>query len=67
MKKSHKSKIGGFRPGSGRPPLAEGESSVTLSFKVTESEAAAIDKARGDESRSHLVRRLLMDWLNRKS
>lgn len=63
MKKSKKS-VGGKRPGSGRKPLSA-EGSEIFSGAVPRDQAHAVDAARGDKTRSAVLRESLALWLKR--
>lgn len=65
MKKSKKSTRGGSREGAGRKPLSAGGSEV-FSGAVPREVAAAVDAARGDQTRSQVLREALALWLKKR-
>lgn len=62
-------RAGGRRVGAGRPTLPdEQKSSVLITFRLREDQAALIDRLRqGKESRNKCVRRLLLAMLEEES
>lgn len=64
MKKSRKSDVGGKREGAGRKPLSP-EGTETFSGSVPKEQARAADSARGEKTRSQVLRESLALWLKK--